>query len=124
MADLGNVGKTIQQVRDYMQAWHIWGFDKHPTQVDMAFTGANASSVPFSFLVLTRNSIALLRTRTDGSGVGHFYDMDDSGGQIYGITSYTQDGPTGEAWTATVVGAVATVTKTFAATRASAVAFA
>jgi len=123
VANLGNIGHYAKTEAAYMQAWHIWGLDKHPVQVDMAFTGVNASSVPLSYLALVRNTVELLRTRTDASGVGHFYDMDDSGGQVYSISGYTQDGATGEAWTATVVGSVATVTKVFAAQRAVATAF-
>lgn len=122
VANLGNVGKNFSIARPFA-AWQFFTDDKQPTSVDMAFTGANASSVPNSFLILTRNGVFQYRSRTDGSGLGHFYDMDDSGSQVYSISSYTQDGPTGEAWTATVVGGTATVTKTFAAQRAAAVAF-
>ena len=124
MASLGNVGHTLKAPQNWVQCWHIWGLDKNPTQVDMAFTGVNASSVPYSYLILARNAVPNLRSRVDGSGIGHFYGMDDSGGQVYSISSYTQNGPTGEAWTATVVGSVATVTKVFAASRAIAAAFA
>jgi hypothetical protein len=63
------------------------------------------------------------RTRADGSGNWHFYDMDDSGSQVYTIAAFTQDGPTGELWSATVAGSVATVTKLFASQRALAAAF-
>lgn len=123
MAALGNVGRTFRLGKE-RSALQFFTQDKQPTGVDMAFTGANASSIPFSFLVLTRNAVVQYRTRTNGSGIGHFYDMDNSGSQVYAISSYTQDGATGEAWTATVVGSVATVTKIFAAQRALAAAFA
>ena len=122
MADLGNVGNACGEC-GCQTAWHFFTVDKRPTGVDMAFTGANASQVPYSYLLLVRNSAPQFRTRTDGSGVGHFYDMDDSGGQVYSIVGYTQEGPTGEAWAATVSGSTATVTKTFAAQRAIAAAF-
>ncbi len=86
----------------------------------MTFT----SDIPNAFAVLTRNSVVNGRTRCNGSGVGHFYDMDDSGGQVYGIATFTQSGPTGEAWTATVAGSTVVVTKIFSANRATAIAFA
>ena len=122
MANLGNVGKTMKQRQEYF-SWQFFTLNKAPTSVDMAGTGVNASSVPFAYVVLTRNAVVNYRTRADASGNWHFYDMDNSGSQVYAIASYTQDGATGEAWTATVVGSVATVTKTFAAERAVASAF-
>lgn len=122
MANLGNVGHSYASPNMY-PAWQWWTFDKQPTSVDMAFTGTLASSVPFAFAVLTRNSSYQYQTRADSNGEFHFYDMDNSGSQTYGIATYTQDGPTGEAWIATVVGSVATVTKIFAANRALASAF-
>lgn len=124
MASLGNIGFAFGSVGAWGTGWQFFGLDKRPVGVDMALTGTLASTVPLSFLALTRNSVPQWRSRTDSSGNGHFYDMDDSGDQVYSISAYTQSGPTGEAWTATVVGSVATVTKVFAANRATAAAFA
>lgn len=126
MANLGNVGKWFKGAsgsREY-SAWQFFTLNKQPTSVDMAGTGVNASAIPFSFVTLVRNATLQYQTRADASGNWHFYDMDNSGSQVYAIASYTQNGATGEAWTATVVGSVATVTKTFAANRASASFFA
>ncbi len=123
MAALGNIGKTFKLSKAQMACWFVFGLDKNPTSVDMTPVAGQFSSVPFSFAVLTRNGVFQQRVRSDGSGQWHFYNMDDSGSQIYSIATYTQDGATGEAWTATVVGSVATVTKTFASQRAVAAAF-
>lgn len=123
MASLGNIGKFFKGTPKPFQAWQFFTYDKRPTSVDMAGTGINASTIPFSFVVLTRNATRQYQTRADASGNWHFYDMDDSGSQTYAIATYTQDGATGEAWIATVVGAIVTITKTFAATRATAAAF-
>jgi hypothetical protein len=123
VANLGNVGFNFRIGPPYA-ASQFFTLDKQPTSVDMAFTGTLASAIPFSFAILTRNANYQYQTRSDGSGVFHFYDMDDSGSQVYSVSTYTQSGPTGEAWTATVVGSVATVTKVFSASRASASFFA
>ena len=122
MASLGNVGKFFKLGKEY-SAWQFFTLDKQPTSVDMSFTGIYASAIPFAYAVLTRNVALQYKTRADGSGNFHFYDMDNSGSQIYSAATYTQDGATGEAWTATVVGSVVTITKTFAATRGEAVAY-
>lgn len=123
MASLGNVGHAIAAPNMY-PGWQWWTADKQPTSVSMLFTGVLASEVPFAFAVLYRNSVVNGRTRADGSGVFAFYDMDNSGSQVYAISTYTQDGPTGEGWVATVVGTAVTITKTFGAQRALAAAFA
>lgn len=122
MASLGNIGNAVGACAS-QTGWQFFGLDKRPTGVDMALTGTLASTVPLSYIVLVRNAVYQFRSRTDASGNGHFYDMDDSGDQVYSISAYTQAGPTGEAWVATVVGSVATVTKVFAANRAIAAAF-
>lgn len=119
MASLGNVGHTFYHGKAY-QADQFFTSNKQPTSVNMTGT----SAVPFSYVSLFRNSVVLYRSRCDGSGVWHFYDMDDSGTQLYTVISLTQDGPTGEEWSASVVGGTATVTKLFSATRAAAHAFA
>lgn len=124
MANLGNVGHTFNGTGREYTAWQFFTLDKQPTSVDMAFTGSLASSIPFAYAILIRNAVVNWRTRADANGEFHFYDMDDSGSQTYSITTYTQDGATGEAWMATVVGNVVTITKTFAAQRALAAAFA
>lgn len=85
---------------------------------------SGVSDIPSAFAVLTRNSVVQDRSRCDGLGAWSFYDMDDSLSQIYSIATYTQAGPTGEAWTATVSGTTVVVTKVFSARRAVAVAFA
>jgi hypothetical protein len=117
VASLGNVGHNVPIARAETEAWNSFTFGKQPTSVDMALTGTNASVIPNSFLSLFRNGVLNARSRTDGSGNCHFYDMDDSGSQVYTIVAFTQDGPTGELWSATVVGATATVTKTADAIR-------
>ena len=94
--------------------------DKQATSVIMSGT----SDVPFSFVSLFRNSVLQDRSRSDGSGVWSFYDVDDSVSQVYTIASFTQDGPTGELWSATVTGATAVVTKLFSSQRNSAYAYA
>lgn len=119
MANLGNVGHNIALARFTGTAWHFYTQDKQPTSVTMH----SVSDIPFAFAILTRNAVTNDRTRCDSSGNWFFYDMDNSGGQIYSIATYTQDGATGEAWTATVVGNVVVVIKTFAANRAAAAAF-
>lgn len=124
MAALGNVGKIFKGLGKMYSPWQFYMADKRPTSVDMAFTGALASAIPFAFAVLYRNATRQAQTRADASGVFHFYDMDDSGSQIYSVATYTQNGATGEDWTATVVGGVATITKTFGAQRMVANAFA
>ena len=121
MAALGNIGVTFNRgnvfspSRFYMQ-------DKEPTSVTMANT-ASHSAFPGGFAILTRNATFQDKCYIDGSGVWHFYDMDDSGGQVYGISTYTQGGPTGEDWQATVVGNVVVVTQLHAANRAVAMAY-
>jgi hypothetical protein len=88
--------------------------NKRPTSVTM--TGN--SDTPFAYILLFRNGVLQWRTRADANGDFAFYDMDDSLSQLYAATSYTQDGATGEAWVGTVVGSVATLTKTFSSQRA------
>jgi hypothetical protein len=87
--------------------------NKRPTSVTMA----GNSDTPFAFILLFRNGVLQWRTRADANGDFAFYDMDDSLSQFYAATSYTQDGATGEAWVGTVVGSVATLTKTFSSQR-------
>lgn len=123
MASLGNVGKTMKLPQNFSMAWTIWGLNKNPVSVDMTPSAGQLSEVPFSFVILTRNAVENMRSRSDGSGEWHFFDMDDSGNQVYGIASYTQAGATGEAWVAVVAGGTATVTKTFAANRAAGFAY-
>ena len=88
--------------------------NKQPTPVTMS----GNSDTPFAYVLLFRNGVLNWRTRADANGDFAFYDMDDSGSQDYAATSYTQDGATGEAWVGTVVGSVATLTKTFSSQRA------
>lgn len=123
MASLGNVGKFFKFPQSY-HAWQFFTFDKQPTSVDMAGTGIYASSIPNAYVVLYRNATRQYQSRADASGNWHFYDMDNSGSQVYSVASYTQDGATGEAWTATVTGSVVVITKTFSANRATAAAYA
>ncbi len=96
--------------------------DKQPTMLNVAMSAT--SDIPGCFAVLTRNATFQQLTRANSSGVWAFYDMDDSNSQVYSIATYTQDGATGEAWTATVTGNVVVVTKTFAAQRSTAAFFA
>ncbi len=90
--------------------------NKQPTPVTMS----GNSDTPFAFILLFRNGVLQWRTRADANGDFAFYDMDDSLSQDYAATSYTQDGATGEAWVGTVVGSVATLTKTFSSQRSRA----
>lgn len=90
--------------------------NKKPTSVTMS----GNSDTPFAYILLFRNGVFQWRTRADSNGDFTFYDMDDSLSQDYAATSYTQDGATGEAWVGTVVGNVATLTKTFSSQRAHA----
>lgn len=87
--------------------------NKQPTPVTMS----GNSDTPFAYVLLFRNGVPQWRTRADANGDFWFYDMDDSFSQDYAATSYTQDGATGEAWVGTVVGSVATLTKTFSSQR-------
>lgn len=87
--------------------------NKQPTSVTLS----GNSDTPFAFILLFRNGVLQWRTRADANGDFAFYDLDDSGSQDYAATSYTQDGATGEAWVGTVVGSVATLTKTFSSQR-------
>lgn len=116
MAALGNVGRTFRVGKKY-SAWQFFTYDKQPTSVNMLFNGVNASEIPFSYAVLARNAVRQYQTRADGSGVFAFYDMDDSGSQVYSISTYTQSGPTGEAYTVIVVGNVVTITRQFTSNR-------
>ncbi len=122
MAALGNVGKTFNIGTSWDCDWWFT-LDKQPTSVLMANT-LTPSAFPGSFATLIRNAVYQYKTVCDGSGIWHFYDMDDSGNQIYAISTYTQGGPTGEDWQATVVGNVVVVTQLHAANRAVATAFA
>jgi hypothetical protein len=88
--------------------------NKQPTSVTMS----GNSDTPFAFILLFRNGVLQWRTRADANGDFWFYDLDDSLSQDYSATSYTQEGATGEAWVGTVVGSVATLTKTFSSQRA------
>lgn len=90
--------------------------NKQPTPVTMS----GNSDTPFAFILLFRNGVLQWRTRADANGDFAFYDMDDSLSQDYAATSYTQGGATGEAWVGTVVGSVATLTKTFSSQRSRA----
>lgn len=124
MASLGNIGNHFRPTVSYMKSClQFFTINKRGTSVDAFFTGTKASRVPYSFIVLYRNSSYQYKTRSDGNGEFHFFDMEDSGTQIYSAASYTQDGATGEAWTITVVGSTVTITMTFAARRAQAMAF-
>lgn len=118
---MANLGHTIGAAK-IRTSFTPFMNDKQPTGVDM-FPSAGQAATPLAFVSLFRNGVTVARSRADASGIFHFYDMDDSGGQVYSIMAYTQAGATGEAWTATVVGSVVTMTKTFAATRASATPF-
>lgn len=119
MADLGDIGHNFPDGQNIMASWYPFTYNKQPTSVTMTAV----SDIPYAFAALFRNSVENFRTRCDGSGNWAFYDMDDSGSQIYTIATFTQNGPTGELWTASVVGAVVVVTKLFAASRQTAVAF-
>lgn len=119
MASLGNVGKFFYRGADY-SAFQFFTINKQPTSVTM-----NAvSDVPYAFVILTRNAVLNYRSRADSAGNWGFYDMDDSSSQIYTIATFTQSGPTGEMWTATVSGSTVVVTKLFGSQRAVAAAFA
>ena len=120
LASLGNVGFNVRLARYDGRPWGFYTYDKQPTSVSM--TGV--SDIPLSFVSLFRNSVLQARSRSDASGNWGFYDMDDSGSQVYTVASFTQDGPTGELWSATVVGSTVTVTKLFSSQRAIAQAFA
>jgi len=115
LANLGNVGFSFPCAVP-TSAWQFFTRNKQPTSVTMA----GVSDTPFAFVSLFRNSVLQYRTRADGSGNFAFYDLDDSRSQDYAASSYTQAGATGEAWVGTVVGAVATLTKTFSSQRAHA----
>lgn len=119
---MANLGHTIPNTKLRASTAGPFGSGKQPTGVDM-FPPAGQEGTPYAFVSLIRNGVLNARSRADGSGVWHFYDMDDSGLQVYTIVAYTQAGATGESWTATVSGGTATVTKTFAAQRAIAAAF-
>lgn len=125
MANLGDVGFALP-FPVIAPGYSTFGANQaNPVvHVTIAGTGVNISSVPNAFLTISRNAVQNDRTRADGSGVWYFYDLDNSGTQIYSVTAYTQDGATGEAWAVTIVAGVATVTKTFSAQRALAAAFA
>lgn len=115
MANLGNVGNFIG-IDNPQAALQFFTRNKQPVGVIMQ----GVSDTPFAYILLMRNATPNYRTRADAAGNWYFYDMDDSLSQDYSITSYTQAGATGEAWVATVVGSVATVTKTFSSQRAHA----
>ena len=118
VASLGDVGKTFSSSKIYAaEGWFT--LNKQPTSVNATGT----SNVPYAFVSLFRNAVLQDRSRCNSSGVWHFYDMDDSGTQIYTVAAYTQDGPTGELWTIAVTGSTATVTKLFDSQRAIAAAF-
>ncbi len=118
---MANLGHTIRSGKVY-SAESPFGQDKQPTGVDM-HPVIGQEGTPFAFVSLVRNGVRNMQTRADATGMWHFYDMDDSGLQVYSIIAYTQTGATGEAWTATVSGSTATVTKVFASQRAVAAAF-
>ena len=112
MSDLGNVGKAFQtNFPYYAYKWYTLG--KQPISVNM--TGV--SSVPYAFVSLFRNSVLQDRSGADSSGEWHFYDMDDSGTQDYTIVAFTQEGATGESWTATVVGSTVVISQSFTSNR-------
>lgn len=119
MANLGDVGVFIGNDA-VTAARKFYTLNKQPTSVTMS----GNSDTPFAYILLFRNAVPQDRTRADANGDFAFYDMDDSLSQDYAATSYTQDGATGEAWVGTVVGSVATLTKTFSSKRAHAAAFA
>jgi len=120
VANLGNVGFNFPVGQNNMAARYPFTLNKQPTSVTMTGT----SDVPYAFAALYRNAVVNFRSRADSAGVWNFYDMDDSGSQIYTVVTYTQDGPTGELWTATVTGTTVVVTKLFGSQRAVAAAFA
>jgi len=120
VASLGNVGLAIPVPANNAEAWYAFTFNKQPASVTMTGT----SDVPYAFAALYRNAVVNFRGRCNAAGVWNFYDMDDSGSQIYTVVTYTQDGPTGELWTATVTGTTVVVTKLFGSQRAVAAAFA
>jgi hypothetical protein len=120
VASLGNVGFNFPLARNALGAWYPFTLNKQPTSVTMADT----SDTPYAFVALYRNAVVNFRSRADSNGDWAFYDMDDSGSQVYTIVAYTQEGPTGELWTATVDGTTVVVTKLFGSQRAVAAAFA
>lgn len=115
MASLGNIGNQIATPRP-QGGFGFYTHNKQPTSVTMS----GNSDTPFAFIILFRNGVVQDRTRADANGDFAFYDMDDSLSQDYAAASYTQGGATGEAWVGTVVGSVATLTKTFSSQRAHA----
>lgn len=120
MANLGNVGFNFPLPRARLTAWNAFTLNKQPTSV----TTAGTSDVPYAFTSLFRNGVLNYRGRADATGNWAFYDMDNSDSQIYTIATFTQSGPTGELWTATVTGSTVVVTKLFGSQRAVAAAFA
>lgn len=118
MASLGNIGFQPATPRP-QYGFGFYTLNKQPTSVTMY----GNSDTPFSYVLLFRNGVPQDRTRADANGDFAFYDMDDSLSQDYAAASYTQGGATGEAWVGTVVGSVATLTKTFSSQRAYAAAF-
>lgn len=121
MANLGNVGLCFG-VPGLLSGFGIFGSSAPNTAVDITAT----SEIPGSLAVIDRNGVQVARAYTDPvTGVWHFYNLDDSGSQGYTIVTMTQaGGATGEVWIASVTGGVATVTKLFSASRATATAFA
>jgi len=119
VANLGNVGHATPIPINNAKAWYAFSANKQPTSVVMAGT----TNTPYAYMSMFRNSVLNQRSRADGSGDWAFYDMDDSGSQIYTIAAFTQSGPTGELWTATVTGSTVVVTKLFGSQRAIAAAF-
>jgi hypothetical protein len=113
MANLGNVGVQFATPTP-TQTLQFFTRNKQPTGVTMS----GNSDTPFAYILLFRNAVLQWSTRADANGDFAFHDMDDSLSQLYAATSYTQDGATGEAWVGTVVGSVATLTKTFSSQRA------
>jgi hypothetical protein len=113
MASLGNIGFQPATPRP-QYGFGFYTLNKQPVSVTMS----GNSDTPFAFISLIRNGVVQDRVRADANGDFAFYDMDDSLSQDYAATSYTQDGATGEAWVGTVVGSVATLTKTFSSQRA------
>jgi hypothetical protein len=112
MANLGNIGFQPASPRPF-SGRKFYTLNKQPTPVTMS----GNSDTPFAYILLFRNGVPQDRTRADVNGDFWLYDLDDSLSQDYAATSYTQEGATGEAWVGTVVGSVATLTKTFSSQR-------
>ncbi len=73
------LGKAYVNSLGYFGAKGNHTATKAPVSVDVTITGATANSV----IALTRNGVYVSPARANGSGVAHFYDLDDSDDHLY-----------------------------------------